>query len=690
MPTTRSLTRGGITWGFTHDVTYGQYANGDYWVLGNVNGGVELSSISPQCTLGAAFNTGGPAVIANTFADTNGSMVNPHWVELAQTYSANIGSIPFGATEFKKVQGYAGINSAGSYFNEGYVRAFNWALQNNQPISNSNRKTLPVNSSLVSSDTSNNTSLPSIKKIAILTCVSAVPPDGAFRPAYNTTDKTHYFTSGDIDYSILANIPASSVSALMPSSTYFSALLLSTSGPRMCYQAGEYEAYRFVAYDSNCGQYYAGEGGNMHPVVAIGYLNTDRISAANKITLANQIIQIGIDAAGNISRCIGKPYGFSKFKGGGGGHHGNLECPFDFLTAIVRPGTTAKTYAKTLASLVTTNRIFLSNNQFYKVQPHHVTFSAKLMQGFSQYNSLSASLCLQTSDIGTYQFNFGGEYPDNAQSSDGFTPGNGCIKLHSPEEMNAVGVPTIGGNLGRFNANNYRLCCTSFLNAPFIFGMKAMGAENNMSNPDICQYFENYRRRQGWGPYPHQGAGQWLTKSVTLRYFGNSPTPVDLGSISNQGFYTLYDTWVKHSFGGARNAGTYAACQPVSGVESIGIPTDPNIYIEVSAPLRPGINQVYCRGVSGYAWPDLLVFIYADDSALVDNPIKIFDVNLYMSNIVGQVYSTAVSNGTAVFDVPVSPVAIGGKNIIQVVSARAVNGQLEIKTTNALKVEIIP
>lgn len=694
MPTARSLTKGGITWGFTHDVTYGQYVTGDYWVLGNINGGVELSSISPQCTLGSAFNTGGPSVIQNTFADSNGSMLNPHWVEIAQTFSANIGSIPFGSTEFKKVQGYGGINNAGSYFNEGYVRSFNWALVNGQPISNSNRKTLPVNSSLVSSDTSNSVSLPSNKKIAILTCVSAVPPDGAFRPAYNTTDKTHYFTSGDIEYSLIANLSASAVNSLMPSSTYFSSLMLTTSGPRMCYQAGDFEAYRFVAFDSQGGAYYAGPGaggnggGNAHPALAIGYINTDRISQANKILLANQIIQIGIDAAGNISRCIGKPYGYSKFKGGGGGHHGNLEAPFDFLNALLKYGTSAKTYANTLLSLAKTNRIFLSNNQFYKVEPHHVTFSAKLMQGFSQYNSVSASLCLQPSDIGSYQFNFGGEYPDSAQSSDGFTPGNGCVKAYSPEELVAIGVPATSPNINRFLGNNYRLCCTSLLYLPFVFGMKAMGVENSMSNPALCQYYENYRRRQGWGPYTHQSADSNLQLNENIRYFGNNSTPVSLGSLNNQGFLTLYDTWIKHSFGGPKNAGTFAACQPVSGIESLGIPTDPTIYIEASSSFRPGNNKILCYGVSGYTWPDLLVLFYSDETSFIDYPIKIFDVNFYMSNIVGQIYATTLTGNIAYFDAPVSPVAVGGTVILQVAYVKLVNGNLQVKTSNALKIKI--
>ena len=42
--TSNFLSKHGITWTFTENVEYGQFANGDYWVLGPVT----ISSISPD------------------------------------------------------------------------------------------------------------------------------------------------------------------------------------------------------------------------------------------------------------------------------------------------------------------------------------------------------------------------------------------------------------------------------------------------------------------------------------------------------------------------------------------------------------------------------------------------------------------------------------------------------------------
>jgi hypothetical protein len=56
----KSLTQFGITWTFDRDYPTGQFANGDYWVVGPVT----ITSITPQST------TSGSTTL-------HGSMINP-------------------------------------------------------------------------------------------------------------------------------------------------------------------------------------------------------------------------------------------------------------------------------------------------------------------------------------------------------------------------------------------------------------------------------------------------------------------------------------------------------------------------------------------------------------------------------------------------------------------------------------
>ena len=60
---TRIISQYGITWYFSEDIQFGQYVNGDYWVLDDGKG-VDLIAINPPSTLN------GSRII-------NGSMLNP-------------------------------------------------------------------------------------------------------------------------------------------------------------------------------------------------------------------------------------------------------------------------------------------------------------------------------------------------------------------------------------------------------------------------------------------------------------------------------------------------------------------------------------------------------------------------------------------------------------------------------------
>jgi hypothetical protein len=173
-----SISQFGITWTFDHDYPTGQYANGDFWVVGPVN------------IISLTNNLHAVAIAVGT-NKVDGSMVNP-----------NGGSS----------QGYDSRQS-------GYNAPLNKGLPGGNPVSAGNPLVLPVNSSLISSvswatnevgcpaiDGATGQPRPTTHSMAILTCVSNAPPAGTLRPPYCGSDKSPRFNKSQLDYSKLANL----------------------------------------------------------------------------------------------------------------------------------------------------------------------------------------------------------------------------------------------------------------------------------------------------------------------------------------------------------------------------------------------------------------------------------------------------------------------------------------------------
>jgi hypothetical protein len=136
-----SVTQHGITWTFDSDHTVGQFANGDYYVIGPTN----ITGISPGYTSSPRAK--------------NGSMINPS-------------SMP---------QGYDGAGYYSSSANVGIG------------ISPSTPLVLQPGDSLVSTisvDTIADSNASYVKTAAVLTCLNAAPPSGTFRPGISGTTKT--------------------------------------------------------------------------------------------------------------------------------------------------------------------------------------------------------------------------------------------------------------------------------------------------------------------------------------------------------------------------------------------------------------------------------------------------------------------------------------------------------------------
>jgi hypothetical protein len=159
-----SLSQFGITWTFDHDYPTGQYANGDYWVVGPV----VIIGITP-----ASVNVSG-------------------WIKNGSQLNAPVA----------EDQGYD------SSMVLAYTAAKNVARPGGNDLSAGNSLVI-TNGSLISTisvATTNNR--PQLQGAAILTVVSSTQPAGVFRPPPVGTDKTSYWNKSNLNYAVLQSLPS--------------------------------------------------------------------------------------------------------------------------------------------------------------------------------------------------------------------------------------------------------------------------------------------------------------------------------------------------------------------------------------------------------------------------------------------------------------------------------------------------
>lgn len=188
--TATSLTQHGITWHFDREYHYGQFANGDYWVVGPVKI-IHIDPPSEEITgttaLDGFIQGDGPEASVRTM---NGSMVNPSpapSVHSTQGYDSDV---------------YVWHPTEGNIYSPNYDKNLNVALN----VSADNPLELPVNSSLVSTISHDAGSRPQLKTAAVLTVLSSSVPEGSFRPPYSGNDKTVNFNTSQIQYNTLPSL----------------------------------------------------------------------------------------------------------------------------------------------------------------------------------------------------------------------------------------------------------------------------------------------------------------------------------------------------------------------------------------------------------------------------------------------------------------------------------------------------
>ena len=169
--TTNQISQFGITWTFDKPYLYGQFANGDYWVVGPVS----IIGINP------------PSVPDDSGRTMNGSMVDP-----------------------SPTNGSEGYDNSMAY--NTYDANLNKALN----VSSGSPLILPAGSSLVSTiSVPAAGARPQLQTAAVLTVLSSAPPAGSFRPPYSGTDKTIKYNKGQLNYSLLKSLaPVSGTPAL--------------------------------------------------------------------------------------------------------------------------------------------------------------------------------------------------------------------------------------------------------------------------------------------------------------------------------------------------------------------------------------------------------------------------------------------------------------------------------------------
>jgi len=246
--TTNQISQFGITWTFDKDYEYGQFVNGDYWVVGPVT----IININPPST-----NIGGRI--------KNGSMLNPKY----------------------NVNWYQGFDNSTLYWV--YNTAGNVAF--NLPLTITTGSLVSTISNPVAG------SRPQLTDAAVLTVLASAPVEGSFRPAYSSSTKTIKYNISVLDepgkgYSILKNL--ASVTGTPTLSTCEGQLARPWLELNVSWIAQYLRPSNNQQVTGGYGEYLSQQYGDV--ILLLNINNTN----ANKRKLLIEAIQIGIDSYGGV------------------------------------------------------------------------------------------------------------------------------------------------------------------------------------------------------------------------------------------------------------------------------------------------------------------------------------------------------------------------------------------------------
>ncbi|MEN8230748.1 MAG: T9SS type A sorting domain-containing protein, partial [Bacteroidota bacterium] len=298
----------GIEWYIQGTPEYGQYTNGEYWVVGPIT----LTKITPQ-SIKYNMQTlpdGSPLPDGVESHDIdriiNGSMVNPEigydhgyddemtiWKPITNAYPERVPSYAGNKNYYKEELNIARIDTGGG---------------NYAPISAEHPRVVQVNSSVVSTISTDIPDRPTLEVSAILTVVDEAdkPGEGDFRPPYCGTDKESYFNISDLDYSSLRTLErAENFLSLEESESFFERNWIDYI-PEWIGEFTHAKQNMKVSY-----------GAELAAMVSSGALalNTEYGSGtADKGTLLTRMVQLGLDYYGVVTQ----PGGENVFRNNGG------------------------------------------------------------------------------------------------------------------------------------------------------------------------------------------------------------------------------------------------------------------------------------------------------------------------------------------------------------------------------------
>ena len=282
-PSGPSISQYGITWTFDKEYEYGQFANGDYWVIGPVR----IVKITPESkailgtTTISGFTPGsGPNASIRIM---NGSVINPAPGNV-QAYDNEM---------------YRWVPSASStrLYGANYNSSLNVALD----VSSSNPLTLPAGTSLISTISYKAGNRPQLKTAAVLTVLNAPAPAGSFRPPYCGTDKSIKFNKSRIHYTILSSLSLTGVTSELYSAANGQALVAKLKRVWIDYFNEFGGGTQYTSPLDNMpwyGREYEAFTGEASLLLNASSPDLTRIFNITKEDLAIGLIQIGIDNYG--------------------------------------------------------------------------------------------------------------------------------------------------------------------------------------------------------------------------------------------------------------------------------------------------------------------------------------------------------------------------------------------------------
>jgi len=288
---TATLTKNDVTWTFSENKQVGQYANGDWWVVGPVT----ITSVTPT-------------TIRTVDNQRHGMMVNPETVNDFTTPPQGFDS---------RIQWHIYQDSLNVALP--YVAAVNSSL-----VKSVSEIPAPVGGSIYHPLYT--------KAYEILTVVESAPASNSFRPPYQSSgSRASTWTKSDLKYNKLASLPKTQVSTyLLPNKT---ALEDAFSKVWFEYSSSWQSRFTHTSYMafSGYGREIADNTGDAALMLNLDY------TAAEKESLLIGLVQYGIDIAGSIA------------KGGSwaadGGHNIGRLSPL-IIAAFVLDDTTLKNYTK--------------------------------------------------------------------------------------------------------------------------------------------------------------------------------------------------------------------------------------------------------------------------------------------------------------------------------------------------------